>query len=95
MKSFKLNQKVLWHTEDFDGTVDQMVVITEVHEDHCIATTEDGINLACFACNQLKKNILPEDFLNRVTNVFMYQMEKKCRHNLQWKCIKRLLKTLG
>ena len=36
MKNFKLNQKVLWHTEDFDGTVD---------EDHCIATTEDGINL--------------------------------------------------
>lgn len=45
MKIFKLNQKVLWHTEDFDGTVDQSAVITEVHEDHCIATTEDGINL--------------------------------------------------
>ena len=44
-ESFKLNQKVLWHTEDFDGTVDQSAVITEVHEDHCIATTEDGINL--------------------------------------------------
>lgn len=28
MKSFKLNQKVLWHTEDFDGTVDQSAVIT-------------------------------------------------------------------
>lgn len=55
----------------------------------------ENIQIACFACNQLKKNILPEDFLNRVTNVFMYQMEKKCRHNLQWKCIKRLLKTLG
>ena len=26
---------------------------------------------------------------------FMYQMEKKCKYNLQWKCIKRLLKTLG
>ena len=36
---------ILWHTEDFDGTVDQSAVITEVHEDHCIATTEDGINL--------------------------------------------------
>ena len=45
MKNFKLNQKVLWHTEDFDGTVDQSAVITEVHEDHCIATTEDSINL--------------------------------------------------
>ena len=45
MKNFKLNQKVLCHTEDFDGTVDQSAVITEVHEDHCIATTEDGINL--------------------------------------------------
>lgn len=45
MKNFKLNQKVLWHTEDFDGTVDQTAIITEVHEAHCIATTEDGINL--------------------------------------------------
>lgn len=45
MKNFKLNQKVLWHTEDFDGTVDQTAVITEVQEDYCIATTADGANL--------------------------------------------------
>lgn len=45
MKNFKLNQKVLWHTEDFDGTVDQMAVITEIHDDYCIATTADGANL--------------------------------------------------
>lgn len=45
MKNFKLNQKVLWHTEDFDGSVDQTAVITEVQEDYCIATTEDGSNL--------------------------------------------------
>lgn len=45
MKNFELNQKVLWHTDDFDGSVDQIAVITEVQEDHCIATTEDGSNL--------------------------------------------------
>ena len=44
-EEFQIKSEVLWHTEDFDGTVDQSAVITEVHEDHCIATTEDGINL--------------------------------------------------
>ena len=43
----------------------------------------ENIQIACFVCNQLKKNILLKVFLNQVTNVFMYQMEKKCKHNLQ------------
>lgn len=74
----------------YDMTLDHIVPLNLGGADRL-----ENIQIACFACNQLKKNILPEDFLNRVTNVFMYQMEKKCRHNLQWKCIKRLLKTLG
>ena len=45
MKNYKLYQKVIWCVEDFDGTTTESAFITEVYPDHCIATTEDGMNL--------------------------------------------------
>lgn len=45
-KQFKVGQTVAWNTEEFDGTVTMKTIITEVHEDYCIAkTTKGGINL--------------------------------------------------
>ncbi len=45
-KQFKAGQTVTWNTEEFDGTVTMKAIITEVHEDYCIAKTmKDSINL--------------------------------------------------
>lgn len=38
---------------------------------------EDNLQIACFDCNSCKGGIAPEIFLDRVTQIFMYQMEKK------------------
>ena len=54
---------------------------------------DDVENLACtcFSCNMLKGNILPDDFFERITGIFMYQMEKKCRNRLRWKIAYKIL----
>lgn len=44
-KKFKLGQKVLWKSKEFDGETSFNATITEVYEDHCIAKTEDNITL--------------------------------------------------
>ena len=68
--------------------------------DHVIPLSKGGIddveNLSCvcFEDNQFKNNILPEDFLERITKIFMYQMEKKQKNILKWKIVHRLLNRM-
>lgn len=50
--------------------------------------------IACKSCNFAKADCMPEKFLDRIWEIFTYQMEKKYRYDIRWKCIKRLLKTL-
>lgn len=57
---------------------------------------DDVENLAatCYPCNIFKGNILPSDFMERITDIFMYQMERKNSHNIKWKIVHRLLGKL-
>lgn len=54
---------------------------------------DDVENLACtcYPCNLFKGNILPSDFMERITDIFMYQMEKQNRKKFGWKIIHRML----
>lgn len=54
---------------------------------------DDVSNLACtcLPCNVFKGNILPENFLNRINDIFMYQTEKNTKHKLKWRIVHRLL----
>lgn len=59
------------------------LVFEEMTLDHIIpislggADNMDNLQAACYSCNQFKSNILPDDFIERITEIFMYQMEKK------------------
>ena len=57
---------------------------------------DDVENLACtcFACNTFKGNIQPDDFMERITEIFMYQMEKKSKNGLRWKLAHKLLHSI-
>lgn len=59
--------------------------------------TNDVSNLACtcFGCNHLKGSAVPESFFQRVNDIFMFQMEKKMKHSLKWKLVKRLLLSMN
>lgn len=53
-KQFKLNQKVIWIVNDFDGRSVTNATITEVHQNHCIAKTDDDMNLWIDSDNEME-----------------------------------------
>lgn len=57
---------------------------------------DDVENLACtcYPCNLFKGNILPDDFMERITEIFKYQMEKKSKGKLRWKIVHRILNKM-
>lgn len=58
------------------------ILLSELSLDHILPLSMggedcvDNIQATCFDCNQLKRNCLPASFFERITNIFMYQMEK-------------------
>ncbi len=54
----------------------------------------ENLQAACFACNQFKSNILPEDFMDRIIKIFLYQTERKCSRDVKLKVIHKLVETL-
>jgi 5-methylcytosine-specific restriction endonuclease McrA len=65
--------------------------------DHIIPLSMGGLNdmsnlqLACSPCNHFKDSILPEAFIQRITEIFLYQTEKKNGNSLKWKIVHRML----
>lgn len=43
-KKFEVGQKVIWETDDFDGTMKVSAVITEIYQDHCIAVSQGNLD---------------------------------------------------
>ena len=58
------------------------------------ADNVNNLQSTCKTCNQFKGSILPEDFLERIADIFMYQMEKKNKGKLYWKIVHRLLEKM-
>lgn len=54
----------------------------------------DNLQVSCYACNQFKSNILPDDFMDRIIKIFLYQMEKNCGKSVKLKLIHRLVESL-
>ena len=48
----------------------------------------------CEACNKFKGSILPDDFMDRITEIFMFQLEKKYSGKWFWRFTKKFLKSL-
>lgn len=51
----------------------------------------ENLQCTCFPCNKFKSNILPDKFVDRITEIFMFQMEKKHSNRLKWKIAHKLL----
>lgn len=68
--------------------------------DHVIPLSRGGIdnveNLSCvcYEDNQFKNNILPDDFMERITKIFIYQMERKHGNSFKWKIAYWLLNEM-
>lgn len=70
-------------------TLDHIVPLAMGGED-CIS----NLQAADAACNGFKGSILPEKFMDRVTEIFMFQMEKKHSGETNWKMARNLLMEL-
>ena len=72
-----------------DMTVDHINPLSMGGED-------DVENLACtcYPCNLFKGNILPDDFMKRITEIFMYQMKKKSNGKLKWIIVHKVLSKM-
>ena len=67
-------------------TLDHIVPLAMGGKD-CIS----NLQAADAACNGFKGSILPEKFLDRITEIFMFQMEKRHSNNVNWKMARNLL----
>ena len=54
----------------------------------------ENLQAACFTCNQFKRNILPEDFMDKIVKIFLYQTERKCGKDMKLRIIHKLVETL-
>lgn len=76
------------------------ITFSQMTLDHIVPLDCGGIDAlenlqpADYACNQFKGNIKPEDFSERISEIFMYQMEKKSGNTIRWKIVHSLLKNL-
>lgn len=76
------------------------IVYDDVTLDHITPLAmggEDNVNNlqgTCKACNLFKGSILPDDFMERITEIFLYQMERKNKNKVIWKVIHRFLRKM-
>ena len=70
-----------------DMTLDHIMPLAMGGED-----AESNLQCTCKACNEFKGRILPDDFMERITNIYMYQMEKKYTGRIGWKMAAYILK---
>jgi CRISPR/Cas system Type II protein with McrA/HNH and RuvC-like nuclease domain len=77
----------------------KQLLFSEITLDHIIPLNQNGedevenLQICCYQCNQMKGSILPVDLFQKVTEIFMYQTEKKTTHSLKWKIVHRLLQS--
>lgn len=57
--------------------------------------TTDNLACACFACNQFKGSVQPEEFHKRVSEIYFYQTEKSNAKKLRWRLARKLLISLA
>ena len=54
----------------------------------------ENLSCTCYPCNLFKGNILPSDFMERITDIFLYQMEKQHKDRIIWKIVHKILNKM-
>ena len=68
--------------------------------EHKVPLSKGGTNnlsnlfCSCHICNLIKHDIYPEDFMEKISKIFMFQMCIKNRNCLKWKILHKALKKM-
>ncbi len=54
----------------------------------------ENLFCSCHVCNSTKHDIYPEDFSERITKIFMHQMEQRYHGRWVWKVVKGVLEKM-
>jgi len=54
----------------------------------------ENLSCTCHPCNLFKGNILPSDFMERITDIFLYQMERQHKGRFGWKIVHIMLNKM-
>ena len=54
----------------------------------------NNLQCTCEACNLFKGSVLPDDFMERITDIFLYQMGKRHCGRVKWKIAHKLLEYM-
>lgn len=49
---------------------------------------------SCHTCNLIKHDIYPQDFMEKISKIFMFQMRIKNKKFLKWRIIHKVLKEM-
>lgn len=58
------------------------------------ADSVENLQICCLEDNQFKGSILPDDFMERITKIFLYQMDQKEGKRLLWKIVHKILNKM-
>lgn len=103
-KSFTQEQRaeVYRKTKGYCYLCGDFVDFTEFEIEHKVPISKGGTNdisnlfCSCHVCNSIKQDIYPEDFMERISKIFMHQMENKYSKKMTWKMMsKKLHKMIG
>ena len=72
-----------------DMTIDHITPLAMGGEDDV-----ENLSCTCYPCNLFKGNILPSDFMERITDIFLYQMGKQHKDRVKWKIVHKMLNKM-
>ena len=85
------------HAEGRCAICGHQIRYSEMTLDHIIPLSSGGpdevenLQCTCLSCNQLKGDLMPEQFPNKIYTIFRYQMDQKHRKNPFWNLARLLL----
>lgn len=98
-KIFSMNQRmeIYSKTEGHCYLCGDFVDFDSFEVEHKIPLSKGGTNdlknlfPACHVCNTIKRDIYPADLMEKVTKIFLHQMEMKHGNKLIWRIVHRVL----
>ena len=94
-------RKMIYNKADGHCTLcGRKLLFEDMTLDHIIPLAMNGpdevgnLQCACELCNKAKASALPEEFIDRISSIFLCQMERKYADRMKWKIVHKLLENM-